>query len=459
MMRHQTFRKSAGQKLRSACCATVFAGMLVLTGCDITVPDLNNPSLEDLLGDRPNPDAVATATTGLLVGSRDNHGSYVSLLGIVGRESFNLDPADPRYISSVLAGDLNPGDAAFGGNLWSLRYRNIQNANIVLGAVDRVAGGFSDADKQGVRGFAKTLQALDYLWVINTRHENGAVIVPQGFRLGDPLPAFSTRAQVLAHVNTLLDGAASDLQSAGGSFAFALSPGFAEFDTPASFLAFNRAIKARVLVYQGNYQGALQALQGSFLDPGAAFDLGAYHSFGTGSGDATNPLFDPNATKLLVQPEVVQGAARDAGGAIIDQRLLAKVDTVPSRSYQGVSSNFGFTLYNSLGAPIPIIRNEELILLRAEARWFTGDKAGALADLNRVRTQSGGLPVLGMPASDEAFVTALLYERLYSLLFEGGHRWLDHRRFDRLAQLPKVKAEFVVPSAFPIPEPEILARQ
>ena len=30
---------------------------------------------------------------------------------------------------------------------------------------------------------------------------------------------------------------------------------------------------------------------------------------------------------------------------------------------------------------------------------------------------------------------ALLYERTYSLLFEGGHRWVDYRRFGMLAQL------------------------
>jgi hypothetical protein len=31
---------------------------------------------------------------------------------------------------------------------------------------------------------------------------------------------------------------------------------------------------------------------------------------------------------------------------------------------------------------------------------------------------------------------ALLYERRYSLLFEGGHRWIDSRRLGKLADLP-----------------------
>jgi hypothetical protein len=78
-----------------------------------------------------------------------------------------------------------------------------------------------------------------------------------------------------------------------------------------------------------------------------------------------------------------------------------------------------------------------LILLRAEARYFTGDKAGALADLNVVRTTDGGLAALsaGDIDTDDKFITRLLYERRYSLLIEG-HRWVDVRRFGKINTLP-----------------------
>src|SRR6185503_9619071 len=105
----------------------------------------------------------------------------------------------------------------------------------------------------------------------------------------------------------------------------------------------------------------------------------------------------------------------------------------------GYSVNSCFTLYPTADSPIPIIRNEELILLRAEARWFTGDKINALADIDRIRTTAGGLAAtsLTIASSDNAFVDELLYNRLYSLMWEGGHRWVDARRFGRLATLPK----------------------
>ena len=112
-----------------------------------------------------------------------------------------------------------------------------------------------------------------------------------------------------------------------------------------------------------------------------------------------------------------------------------------------------------ISSPIPIVRNEELPLIEAEARWFTADQAGAMTYLNEVRTRSGGLVALAMPASDAAFIDALLYERRYSLMLEGGHRWLDMRRFDRLGDLPLARAGDVVADMFPIPRDECIARE
>jgi len=68
----------------------------------------------------------------------------------------------------MLVGPLDGASPAFGGNLFAAPYRNIRNANILLGAVDKV-GWPLHIQKSAVQGFAKTIQALDYLNVINTR--------------------------------------------------------------------------------------------------------------------------------------------------------------------------------------------------------------------------------------------------------------------------------------------------
>ncbi|HEX3867930.1 MAG TPA: RagB/SusD family nutrient uptake outer membrane protein, partial [Gemmatimonadaceae bacterium] len=86
---------------------------------------------------------------------------------------------------------------------------------------------------------------------------------------------------------------------------------------------------------------------------------------------------------------------------------------------------------------IPIIRNEELILIRAEAELATGNLAGAIADLNIVRVNSGGLPptTLTTASSTDAILTGILYEKRYSLMMEGD-RWVDMRRYNKLNLLP-----------------------
>lgn len=430
-------------------------GVFLLGACaDLTVPDYNNPSLEELR-DNPTRTGVLTAATGLLIGVRQNIASqngYVSLLGVVGRESFVLDPADPRYVTELLQGPLDPGSPAFGGNLFALRYRNIRNANIVLNALSQVTN-LSDAEKEAVRGFAKTIKALDYLMVINARGENGAPIAVDQDINADPAP-LASQEEVFAYIVQLLNEAQAHLQAGGSRFPFPLSSGFAGFDTPVTFQQFNRALKARVDAYMRNYPEALRSLQASFLNVGAPLDRGVYFTYGSGSGELQNTL---NAPTIFAQPLLVPNAAQKANGQP-DERVQRKIEAVPSRTLGGVTSSVGFTLYEGADAPVPIIRNEELILLRAEARWFTGDKVGALQDLNFVRVNSGGLQPIALPASDAAFIDALLYERRYSLLFEGGHRWIDHRRFNRLNQLPPIVPSANIPNAFPIPTAECEAR-
>jgi hypothetical protein len=115
-----------------------------------------------------------------------------------------------------------------------------------------------------------------------------------------------------------------------------------------------------------------------------------------------------------------------------------------------------FTIYPTPTSPAPIIRNEELMLLRAEANIFTNNLGAALQDINNIRAVSGGLgPVAFATPADG--LTALLYERRYSLLFEG-QRWNDYRRFGILNQLPLDQPGQFVAKVMPVPQAECDAR-
>jgi len=56
--------------------------------------------------------------------------------------------------------------------------------------------------------------------------------------------------------------------------------------------------------------------------------------------------------------------------------------------------------------------------------------------LNGIRIKSGKLPAYAGAVTQAALLDELLYNRRYSLLFEGGHRWIDLRRYGRLGTLP-----------------------
>ena len=471
---------------------------LLATACqDLNVPDLNNPAIDDLQKN-PTRTRVIDATQGVFIGARQNiaaFNGYVSVMGVLGRESYNFDAGDPRFITELLGGPLDGGSPRFGGNLWNERFTNIRNANIVLNALDVLGGlpiGMSDAEKEGVRGVVKTLQALDFLLVINTRDTLGAPIDVNRDVITGGLAPFVSRDQVFAHIARELDSAVAHLKVAGSAFAFALPPGFTGFTTPTTFIQFNRALKARVEIYRvtllncdlpclGN---AKTALDSSFLslpadtqnfkaavDPtgtAAMLARGVYYDFGSGSGDLTNALDDPTGSKQRGHPSLRTQAEAQFPAGPLDQRFLNKVATIPpGQPRLGHTSDMAFNIYTSATTPVPIIRNEELLLLRADYELAFGNQAGAAALINYIRVNSGRLqPRAGLDiAPTDTVINELLRQRVYSLLFEGGHRWIDARRYGRLYPnppawpgLPNELTSDNVFKVMPIPTDECSAR-
>jgi hypothetical protein len=448
------------------CALSAVAAAVALAGCDIDVPDLNNTALEELL-DNPTPITVNAATTGLFIGNRATTSAangYIVQLGMLGREGYNLDSADPRFINELLVGELDPG-SPFGGNFWPFPYANIKQARIVQEAAPKLAQ-FDAQEQAGIAGFTKTMIATELLRVIVTHDTNGAVIDIDA-DLEHDLGPIREKADVYTEIKRLLDEGAADLNTAGSTpFTFAIPSGYAGFDTPATYRQFNRAIRARVATYTGEYADAISALTESFIDTEALdldkLNVGAYHTYSTGAGDVTNGL---------IAPGIVAHPALQADAQPGDARLERKVVEDEPVSYAGITSNLKFTMYADVTAPVPIIRNEELILIRAEANLELGNLADARADLDLIRTVSGELAPLPVGSTEEQLFEELLYNRRYSLLFEGGHRWIDARRFNRLEELkaedpviddPETAPVEVIGPVnvrYPIPQDECNARE
>lgn len=267
----------------------------------------------------------------------------------------------------------------------------------------------------------------------------------------DNLGPIVGRAEALTAIAGLLDEASVHLQQAGDEFLFPLSSGFAGFSTPLTFLEFNRALAARVAIYRERWQEALDNLQNSFFNLEGDLSRGVYYVFGTGAGDQLSTLFYPqNAGGELrvAHPSFVADAT--AG----DDRL-AKVSLRESPDTQSdLTGAYDVWVYRSNTAPVPIIRNEELILIYAEANIQTGDLDEAVRALNIIRTRHGLQPYTG-PVTQAALIDEMLYQRRYSLFFEG-HRWIDLRRYNRLDQLPIDRPGDDVWTSFPVPFAENL---
>jgi hypothetical protein len=428
---------------------------LMLGACvDYNVPNYQAGSLTELTND-PSPTVVFTYAQGLPIGTRSVISGVVINWGEVGREGYSLDPANPG--NNIQR--LRLQDPSFGSGTWSTGYANIREINFLLKAVDQVV--IPDAQKEGIRGWAKTLMAIEYLMIVNVFDDSGLVIDADRPVDAADLAPIVTKAEGFAHIIKLLDEGKAHLQRAGATFAFNPGPGFAGFNTPANFIKVNRALKARVDVYMRNWSAALASLGESFIDPAAAMSLGAYGAYSNLSGDAVNPLFDPLPRTQVAHQNVITDAQTRPDGTP-DLRATTKTAVLPDVNGERITNSIKvfrkWDIYKTNGDPIPIIKNEELVLLRAEANFQLGNRAAAITDINVVRTRSGGLAPLA--ATDPRdLVTEILYNRRYSLMWEGAHRWIDMRRYGRLAQLPRYEANHVVYIRASLPQNECQPRE
>ncbi len=446
--------------------AAIAAAAALLAGCSadrLVVPNFNESSTAQA-PDRP---LIQNLASGIVAEQRSSLLGLVSNVGTFGRESYLYTSSEPRN-TTLFLGQFPLDNSGFTNGQWVPRFRNVRNALNLVQIADGVTF-LSDAEKNAVRGFANTMRALELYYVIATRDSLG-IPTAVDVQTNQPQP-FVSRDSAYRFISGVLDSAATQLTAAGSTaFPFTLPPGFAGFSTPATFRQFNRGIAARVHVYRGTlecgapcFTAALAALGESFLNAAPTADLrrGVYHTFSTASGDQLNTLSIPVTPDQLAHPSIRPDAQRQANGTP-DARVGAKIRTIATRNAPGgitvgIPTDAGFSFYPDQTTPVPIIRNEELILLRAEANIGLNQLAAALPDINYIRTTAGLLPPLGGFANRDAAIDALLYEKRYSLLWEG-HRWFDVRRWGRLETLPlDIPTHFRV-RVMPVPQAECLAR-
>jgi len=414
--------------------------------------DPNGPSLEGVEGNATVGD-LNNVVTGIESGMRNRLGTYFDGVGVIGREWYRFSGSDPRFTSDLLgkASATLDNNTFYTTTPFAERYRVVRNCNILLNAVNNTNADLTDEQKNGYRGYAKTIMAYQLLMALNQLHHCGIRI-----DVDDPdnLGTFVTYDEGLSTIATMLNEGAQLLQSAGDEFAFGLSSGFAGFNTPASFRQFNRALAARVSIYQLNGTAAGQNLTESFFEltsDSTTLYKGVYHLFSNAGGDQINEMYYPlnsaaGGNLRAAQPSYITDA--EPG----DHRLW-KVGMRADTAFQdGLQSAYDFYRYRSLSDPIPIVRNEELVLIYAEAQNLNGNSTEALFAINLIRS-AAGLPNYSGGNSQNELRDEILKQRRYSLYGEG-HRWIDMRRYDKLNELPIDRPDDDVWMNFPRPATE-----
>lgn len=444
------------------------AVLLLAAGCEesLNVTNPNSPSLGNAANGRA---AVGLAAVGVLNQTRGNILGWVTTTGSYGREYLNLQP----QFGNTVFGPYRDWDVIANAGLWGGYYANLRNISILNALLDTIpANQLAAGETAAMRGFAKTLEALELYYVIAAKDSLGAVTQV----LPDPLAIapFVARDSVLRYVTNQLDAGLQDLTSAT-TFPFTWPTGFASgvaVNTVAGFRQFNRALKARVEAYRASvgcgtpcYTAALTALGQSFFTgtsglTTATLAQGVTVPFSLASGDVVNGLSSAQFSFVYANQ-----AIRDDGtipGVTADLRYVAKVRTATPSAADGITSNLQPFVYATGSSPMPLIRREELVLLFAEASWFTGATGDALTAINAIRTVSGGLAARAAFTDTNDFLTELLNQRRLSLFFEG-HRWIDVRRLRGYAGLPAIRwnepASFSVATRVRVPQGECNARR
>ncbi|MCY7357685.1 MAG: RagB/SusD family nutrient uptake outer membrane protein [Rudanella sp.] len=357
--------------------------------------------------------------------ARSGLATYLQVSGTIGKELFNFNTTESRWMTEL--NGLRPIDnSAFYNGATTAFGLPIRQANITLAALNATTS-IPDAQKNGYRGIANTFKGLAYLYMLNVQGSNGVRLsVEDPFK---PSKA-ANYAESLAGIAKILDEGSTQLDGAGAAFPLTLPSGFAGFNTPANFKKFNRAIALRVAVYQADWAKAATLLPQTFYSAAGDLNAAPNHTFNATSPDQPHPLLNTSTVRVVGVQQIFD--AIEAG----DKRLAKVTKQVTALNYtSGVtySTPYLTNMYTNINGTFPIIRNEELVLIAAEIAAQQGNTAEATRNINIVRTAAGLANYAGATTKD-ALVNAILKERLYSLFYEG-HRWIDMRRYNKLAEI------------------------
>lgn len=395
---------------------TIYLSLVVLliqsTGCK---KDYNNPNAATSAQVFSSPKGLV----GVVIGIQRTYASNVAYgmydaTGLVTNETFLLNPGNTSEFQFSTGGTAVDGTNALLGNVWTTAGKVIYDANNVINAASLLGDkGYAS----GLIGYATILKALS-IGCLSGYWEK----VPD--TVGISNTTFSDRTTGYARAVAAIDKALAAISANAVSAAFIT-------DMPAGVDIVNtlNALKARYLLFSGNYAAALTAANAVDLTKKSVMNFEAANA---------NPVFSSvTSTNNIYQPvDSTLGLPAAIAPDLNDKRIPFYTSINPTINPRFRLNGF----WNSTTAPIPLYYPGEITLIKAEAyaRQTVPDLINGTLELNKVVTKKAANDALGigadLPPAAPVTPTDLLlqiYRNRCIELYLSGMKLEDMRRFGR----------------------------
>jgi len=370
---------------------------------------------------------------------------------------------------------LNPGVP-----LWSRIYNFIYTTNTAIYGISQ-SSTLTPNVKQRLLGEAKFMRGFLYFYLVNFWGDV-PLVTSNDYRI--------SRSASRSPIEAIYKQIIADLEDAQGLLSDEyllsdLSTTTSERIRPNKWAA--KALLARCYLFTGDYNKA-ERQSNSIIENTGMFSL-----------NTLSEVFLKNSTETIWQIQAIDPTwnTYDATFFVLkdapnfnqptslspylidafekgDKRFKAWIGsiTVSGSTYYYPYKYKVSTQFSEITEYLTVLRLSEQYLIRAEARTFSGNLLGAIADLNVIRHRArdesspevpNPLPDLNSTLNRDQILNALFKERQIELFTEWGHRWLDLKRAGRLDKVMEIvsvsKGEKWdhTKALYPIPQSDILS--
>lgn len=333
-----------------------------------------------------------------------------------------------RQIALRTLNSLNTNAAG----IWQRAYEDINQANLVLNALPVVTDADLKSKYEGEARFVRGILYFELVRLYAQQYQPGGT----NAQLGVPITLSANTTVDQASVKLSRATVAEVYAQVIGDLTTAMDKLPESNGTRATRYA-AEAMLARVYLQQSNFTAAHAAADEVIKNSGKSLAGSVAAIFANRNGSET--LFELQQNDQNNAGAANDGLATyfasDGGVGRGDVRILSSFSTryedgdargtdsleaTATRKliYLGNGARPGrlrSIKYRTYGQNIPIVRLAEMYLIRAEADVRAGRTADALADVNRIRSRSGAMPLTTVT------LASVLNERQLELAFEGFH--------------------------------------